>query len=158
MRSGIIFGGVFLACAGCYAAPPEPAVNQATMTVSPANPTCRDYTVQATADGKPETVTGHACRQADGSWRVAEGVAGQPQQLVQVYPPVYPSYVYDPWFWGPPVGFSIGAVIFVDHGHGHRFHTFHHGRGVAFHNHGFFFHGNQPHAGFSHGGFHHGAG
>lgn len=36
----------------------------------PAGP-CRDYTIQAVIDGRPEQVTGTACRQADGSWRVA---------------------------------------------------------------------------------------
>src|SRR5688572_22812016 len=30
---------------------------------------CRDFTVDATIDGKPEKVTGSACRQADGSWK-----------------------------------------------------------------------------------------
>jgi hypothetical protein len=153
MRSSIIFMGILLASAGCMAVPQEPVVTQATMAVSPDNPACRDYTVQAVVDGKPQSVTGQACQQADGSWRVTESVAGQPQQLVQVYPPPYPVYVYDPWFWGPPIGFSIGAIVFVDHGHGHRFHTFHHGRGFAFHGH----HGDFTHGGFhSHGGFHHG--
>lgn len=30
---------------------------------------CRDFTVDATVDGKPETVKGTACRQSDGSWK-----------------------------------------------------------------------------------------
>jgi surface antigen len=30
---------------------------------------CRDYTVDATVDGKPEKVQGSACRQPDGSWK-----------------------------------------------------------------------------------------
>jgi len=30
---------------------------------------CRDFTVDATVDGKPEKVQGSACRQADGSWK-----------------------------------------------------------------------------------------
>jgi surface antigen len=30
---------------------------------------CRDFTVNATVDGKPEKVQGSACRQADGSWK-----------------------------------------------------------------------------------------
>ena len=30
---------------------------------------CRDYTVNATVDGKPETVKGSACRQSDGTWK-----------------------------------------------------------------------------------------
>lgn len=31
---------------------------------------CREYTVNASIDGKPEKVTGTACRQVDGSWRI----------------------------------------------------------------------------------------
>jgi surface antigen len=34
---------------------------------------CRDFTVNATVDGKPETVKGNACRQADGSWKLSDG-------------------------------------------------------------------------------------
>lgn len=30
---------------------------------------CREYTVKALVGGKPETILGQACRQADGSWR-----------------------------------------------------------------------------------------
>lgn len=30
---------------------------------------CRDYTVDAYIDGRPETVTGTACRQPNGTWR-----------------------------------------------------------------------------------------
>jgi surface antigen len=30
---------------------------------------CRDYKVETTIDGKPETVEGSACRQPDGSWK-----------------------------------------------------------------------------------------
>jgi surface antigen len=30
---------------------------------------CRDFTVDASVDGKPETVQGTACRQPDGSWK-----------------------------------------------------------------------------------------
>ena len=30
---------------------------------------CRDYTMQAVIDGRNETVTGTACRQADGTWQ-----------------------------------------------------------------------------------------
>ncbi len=32
--------------------------------------TCRDYQQTVTIDGKTETATGTACKQADGSWRV----------------------------------------------------------------------------------------
>ena len=30
---------------------------------------CRDFKVDAMVDGKPEQITGTACRQADGSWK-----------------------------------------------------------------------------------------
>ena len=30
---------------------------------------CRDFTVDATVDGKPEKVSGKACRHADGTWK-----------------------------------------------------------------------------------------
>jgi len=30
---------------------------------------CRDYSIDAVIDGRPETVYGTACRQPDGSWR-----------------------------------------------------------------------------------------
>ena len=33
---------------------------------------CREYTVDAMIGGRPEKVVGHACRQADGSWRNVE--------------------------------------------------------------------------------------
>ena len=32
---------------------------------------CRDYTMDSVIDGKPEKLRGTACRQPDGSWRVA---------------------------------------------------------------------------------------
>jgi surface antigen len=33
---------------------------------------CREYTVEATVGGRPETVYGQACRQKDGSWQVMQ--------------------------------------------------------------------------------------
>jgi surface antigen len=33
---------------------------------------CRDFTVNAKVDGKPEEVKGTACRQSDGSWKTKE--------------------------------------------------------------------------------------
>jgi surface antigen len=32
---------------------------------------CREFTVNATVDGKPDTVKGTACRQPDGTWKEA---------------------------------------------------------------------------------------
>ena len=40
-----------------------------TRTYETAGAPCRDYTVVATVDGKPEKVQGSACRQSDGSWK-----------------------------------------------------------------------------------------
>ena len=39
-----------------------------TRTYEAAGTPCRDFTVDATVDGKPEKVSGTACRQADGNW------------------------------------------------------------------------------------------
>jgi surface antigen len=40
-----------------------------TKTVETASGPCRDFTVNGTVEGKPETVTGTACRQPDGTWK-----------------------------------------------------------------------------------------
>jgi len=40
-----------------------------TRTYDTATGPCREYTVQATIGGRPETVYGTACRQPDGSWK-----------------------------------------------------------------------------------------
>jgi len=42
-----------------------------TRTYEVAQGPCREYTVDAVVGGKPDKVFGTACRQADGSWRVA---------------------------------------------------------------------------------------
>lgn len=41
-----------------------------TRTYETAEGPCREYTVDATVGGNPETVYGTACRQPDGSWKV----------------------------------------------------------------------------------------
>ena len=127
MPPPVLIAAFTLVCSGCLAAPErEPIVSQATMTTTPGNPACRDYTLQAIVEGKPQTIVGHACQQPDGTWRIVEGPPGQP---VTVYvPPPYPyyPYYYDPWLWGPPIGFSVGAFAFVDrHQHVHDFRRFH---------------------------------
>jgi surface antigen len=33
---------------------------------------CRDYTIDATVEGKPEKVQGSACRKADGTWKTED--------------------------------------------------------------------------------------
>lgn len=40
-----------------------------TRTYETASGPCRDYTVDATVGGRPEKVTGKACRQPDGTWK-----------------------------------------------------------------------------------------
>ncbi len=40
-----------------------------TTTYKTVNGPCRDFTVNATVDGKPEKVEGTACRQEDGNWK-----------------------------------------------------------------------------------------
>ena len=144
-----------LFCSGCVTAPPPPVVAPVAVSpvsnfqtkVSETDPNCHDYTGQAMIDGKQEQIVGHACKQEDGSWKVAEGTASQPNQFTAVYPaPVYadgfyPGYFYgDPWFWDAPFGFGTSFVFFNRHFHRHGFH---HG-------------GSFNHAGgFHSGGFHH---
>ncbi|MBN9563784.1 MAG: hypothetical protein J0H14_24130 [Alphaproteobacteria bacterium] len=155
-----------LVCAGCVQAPPPSAqavISQATERVAADDPACREYTAQATVDGRPQQLVGRACQQSDGSWRIAEGPPDQPMQFQTVYAPVsypygYPLYYpyYDPWFLGPPIGLSFGGgFVFVDRSH--HFHHFHH-FGHSFANDGFR-HDGFRHSGFGNGGFggmHHG--
>lgn len=42
-----------------------------TRTYQNGNTPCRDYTMRAVVNGQPDNVHGTACRQPDGSWRVA---------------------------------------------------------------------------------------
>jgi len=151
MRQLIPLAGVVLACSGCVQAPlrpAEPVISQVTERVAADDPNCQEYTAQATVDGQQQEIVGRACRQADGSWRIAEGPPGEPTQFQTVYGPplsytygsIYPYYpYYDPWFWGPPIGLSFGgSFVFVD-----RFHHFHR------------FHREFAHDGFGHFGFRH---
>lgn len=156
MREVIVtFCGV-LACAGCVAAPmPEPVISQITSRVAADDPRCQQYTARATINGLEQDIAGRACQQPDGSWRVAEGPPEQPDKYVIVYaPPAYSGYpAYDPWLWGPPIGISLGALVFVDRDH--RFHEFHHLHHFAFGG----FRDGAFHHGFEHGalrGMHHG--
>lgn len=162
----ILFSSAALAilCSGCVETPPPPPplppvaasdVTNFQTKVSETDPKCHDYTGQATIDGKQEQVIGHACLQPDGSWKVAEGTAEQPNQYVAVYPaPIYyadgqyyPGYAYDwPWLWDASFGFGTSFVFFDHHFHHHGFH---HG---GFHHEGFG-HGGVGHMGG--GGFHH---
>ena len=115
-----------LACAGCAtAAAPPGAVAVAPPPAAAAE--CRSYTTQVLIDEAVQTLSGTACRQGDGSWRIAETVAGQPGAVVVVYPPAGIVYAPDEaWLWGMPLGlgFGLDAFVFVDHDH--RFHVFRH--------------------------------
>jgi hypothetical protein len=126
MRELILVIGVTLTCAGCVTQPPPPMFSRVASQVAPDNPNCREYSARATVDGKPREIVGRACRQDDGTWRIAEGSPGQPASLVTVYaPPPYGAWYpsYDPWLWGWPIGLSLGpSVVFVDRDH--RFHHF----------------------------------
>ena len=142
MRAVVVFSAIALACGACVAAAPGPAITEATSTVPPNEPTCRDYTAIATIDGNAQQIVGRAGRQPDGSWRIVEGPPERPDQYATVYaPPPYAYYpYYDPWLWGPPIGLSIGTFFLID---GH--HHLHDGRWFtrSFGSHGF--------AGFAHG-------
>jgi hypothetical protein len=68
-------------------------------------------------DGKRQELTGLACRNADGSWRMAG------EQPLYVVPPY--AYAYDPgriWWWSP-IGLNVVsrfALLEVPHDHFRR--------------------------------------
>lgn len=72
-----LFPAVALAslCAGCVQPPPPPPppamVSELAASVPAANPNCREYTAPGTVNGQQQPVTGRACRQPDGTWRLA---------------------------------------------------------------------------------------
>ncbi|WP_213301475.1 hypothetical protein [Paraburkholderia sacchari] len=116
-------------------------------------PVCREVTGTADIDGTPQQVSGLACRQPDGSWRIVQG-----DYDTLVYPDTV-DYYGAPWYgvWPP---FFVGAsVVFVD-----RFHHFHHMDHVRAGEPGMRmtgmrggFHGGFHGGGFHRGGFHGGA-
>lgn len=82
-------------------------------------PSCREITAQIPIDGQPQTVSGLACLQGDGTWHL----------VPSDYPPpayAYTSYTWydDPWYWWPVAGFGAD-FFFVDVGFHHR-HFFDH--------------------------------
>ena len=125
-------------------------MSQVTATPVGGNPDCHDYMVVATIDGKQQQITGAACRQPDGSWRIAEGPPDNPTQYTTVYwPPASPYYAYsEPWLWSAPIGISIGFPFFVDLHH-HLHHFVHGGHFEAFVHGGHFgeFHHLRSHGG-----------
>jgi hypothetical protein len=137
MRDYLLAAAGVLACTACAAAPPpEPVISQVTVKAGADNPDCRDYKVTATLDGAEQQIVGRACRQQDGSWKITEGPPAQLPPYTAVYEPapygLYPGY--DPWFWGPPIGLSVGAFVFVDRDHHiHHFRHFPHSALHGFH-------------------------
>jgi surface antigen len=138
------FVTVLLACGGCIAtaaaqtAPLDPAFASAA--------TCRQITAQAQIDGRVQNVTGLACLQSDGTWQMVQDVYAPPEYA----PPGYAYGWYDPWYWGPPIGFGT-AFFFVDRDH-HRHHldhvfVRHAGFGAGFHRGDFDHHGMDGHHG-----------
>jgi hypothetical protein len=98
MRPLIAVAGLILIGPGCVQAPlppPEPVISQVRERVAADDPTCRDYTAQATVDGRQQEIVGRACQQSDGSWRIAEGPPGQPTQYQTIY--------------GPPLSYAYGS-------------------------------------------------
>ncbi|ATF89998.1 hypothetical protein [Burkholderia gladioli] len=163
MRTLIGLGIVLASCAACttpVASPSslaDPSLGTAGTAAAP--PVCRSVNTSAVIDGTTQNLTGLACRQPDGSWRIQ-----QPDAAIDADAAVLPAYAdyavfpyYDPWFYGPwTFGFG-GSFVFVhhfhhvDHGHFGGYGGFHNG----FH-HGGGFHGGGFHAGSSfHGGGRH---
>jgi hypothetical protein len=143
MRALLCSTALAFACAACATETPSPTllpsapVTNFQSNVAADDPNCREYTGEATIAGVQQQILGRACRQSDGSWRVAEGTPVDPAQYIGIYPaapaayyPYYPYYPYygwyDPWFWGPPFGFGASFVFFDGHGH-HHHNNFHHG-------------------------------
>ena len=123
--------GLLAGCAGPGALPPSavapvgengPAMSQFTSTPIAGLPECKQYSATATVGGKPQPLTGEACRQPDGSWHIAEQPAGGTVLYQTIYWPPAGDIAYDACFDGPyvagpyvapclydfPFGFSVG--------------------------------------------------
>jgi hypothetical protein len=109
--------------------PAEPVLSQITSNQAVGAANCRDYSTLATINGRQVPIVGRACKQSDGSWRLAESAPGNPTQYVATYlpsPAAYEGYG-DPILWAFPIGFSIGLPFFIDqHNRFHRFRDFAH--------------------------------
>jgi surface antigen len=125
MRNILGIGTALVALAGCVA----PVASQTQAYDAPSDAaSCRDIAGQAEIDGVMQRIVGRACPQPDGSWRIVQdsgAVVVVPAAGYPYYPYSYYPY-YDPWYWGPPVGFGA-SFIFVD-----RFHHHHHMDHVRF--------------------------
>jgi hypothetical protein len=118
MRAVVAIAGLALVCAGCVqTAPPPVAVAGPGPVMPAAAPDCRTIKATTTIDGKQQELTGLACRNADGSWRMAG------EQPIYLLPPY--AYAYDPgwmWWWSP-IGLgavSSFALLEVPHDHFRR--------------------------------------
>jgi hypothetical protein len=110
----------------------EPVVSHLTTTWVAGLPNCTKYKATAEILGKPQVLNGEACRQADGSWALAEQPVGSDYVYQEIYVPPSDDSGWDgPCFYDSyesacslyaPFGFSIGFPLFVDiHDHIHRF-------------------------------------
>ena len=138
----VMAAALLAGCAGPGAPSPGtaaaggPALSQFTSTPVAGLPQCKQYTATATVGGKPQPLTGEACRQPDGSWHIAEQPAGGNVLYQTIYWPPAGDIAYDACFDGPyaadpygapclydfPFGFSVGFPVFIDiHHHFDRF-------------------------------------
>jgi hypothetical protein len=129
---------------------PAPTVSPATAGASSTVPGCsqtREYTTTVTIGGEPQQAHGTACLQPDGSWRTVETTTAGGTQYTNttVYHYRYPTYAYDPWWYGGP---RVGGSAFFLFGGGGRHH--HHGRHWR--------HGGRHWGGERHGHWRHGGG
>ncbi len=126
MRTSLGLGVVLCTCVGCTAPATVPAPPVADLQ------NCRTMVGQAQIDGTMQTITGHACRQPDGTWLVMP----DDDMAAAMYYAAWPWYVDYAYPWWPPAVVGVGgSFVFIDH-----FHHFHHGD-HGDHGHGFPDHG-----------------
>src|SRR5258708_6427454 len=124
MRDLGLVAFAFMVCSGCVAAA-EPAPSGVAVIDGPrAEADCRDYTAMATIDGQQQQVGGRICQEGEGQWHITDAPPQQPAPDAVFEPtPTYPYY--DPWLWGPPIGFGLGVIVADGHRHPHRFENSH---------------------------------
>jgi surface antigen len=69
---------VMLLCAGCQPYAGGVVAGPGDLQTSQARPSCRQFAAPVTTGGAPEQVSGQACLQPDGSWRVVQNTPGLP--------------------------------------------------------------------------------
>ena len=111
MRGSLISLSFALTCTACAAIGPSPAaVEVISQRVTPEDAACRAYYAHVQMDGRMRDITGRACRQSDGSWKVAEGPPENPAQVQTVYTPDAHA-VFSTWSNNPPIGISLGRPV-----------------------------------------------